>query len=125
VVNAINQACSRKEEAVLCAICEAAAIAVPLQTTQTLKVIKLCLKKGKRAKKASLEAICSIPGLAAELWSEIVAFISDEDRNIARLASVAAIKAGLNAEVITLTRHEKISYSRPFISVETTAVKTN
>lgn len=107
VVDAINQACSRKEEIVLCAICEAASRAVSLQTNETLKVIKWCLKKGKQAKRASLEAICSVPSLAAELWSEIVEFISDEDRKIARLASVAAIKAGLNAEVITLNAARK------------------
>jgi hypothetical protein len=107
LVSAINKACDRKEEVVLCAICEAASRASALHTDDTLKVIKICLKKGKRAKKASLEAICSIPALAVQLWSEIVEFISDEDRNVARLASVVAIKAGLNAEVITLSAARK------------------
>jgi hypothetical protein len=103
IVAAVNQACSRKDEGLRCAICEAASKAVALQTEETLNVIKQSLKKGKRAKKAALEAICNIPHLAAELWSEIIEFISDDDLKIARLASVAAIKAGLNAEVITLT----------------------
>ena len=102
-----GQACSRKEEGVRCAICEAASKAVTLQTDETRKVIKLSLKKSRRAKKAALEAICSIPALAAELWPEIIEFISNEDRNIARLASVAAIKAGLNAEIITLSAARK------------------
>jgi len=107
VVSAINQACGRKEEVILCAICEAASRAVPLQTDETMKVIKQCLKKGTRAKKASLEAICSITALAVDLWSEIVECISNDDRTIARLASIAAIKAGLNAEVITLNAVRK------------------
>lgn len=107
VVLAINQACARKEDVILCAICEAASRAIPLQTDETIKVIKRCLKKGTREKRASLEAICSIPALTVELWQEIVECISMEDRTVARLASVAAIKAGLNAEVITLSAARK------------------
>ena len=107
VVDAINHACSRNDESVRCAICEAASRAVTLQTEATRDVIKRSLNKSKRAKQAALEAICSIPALAAELWSEIIEFISDDDRSTARLASVAAIKAGLNAEIITLTAARK------------------
>lgn len=107
VVAAIDKACCRKEEVILCAICDAASRALSLQTDETSKVIKLCLKKSARAKKASLDAICSIPALAVDLWSELVECISSDDRTIARLASVAAIKAGLNAEVITLSATRK------------------
>lgn len=107
IVKAIDDSSRRVEEAVLCAICNAAAKAPSLRTDASLQVIARCLRKTDRCKTAALEAIADIPRLAGDYWAEIIENIDDKDQRLSRAASQAALRAGLNADVISLKATHK------------------
>jgi hypothetical protein len=107
VLTAFNKACERIEEPVLCAICTAAGRSKVLRTAAALQVISKCLTKTQRCKRAAFEAIGYIPSLASNYWGEIINGIDDKNSSTSRFASMAALHAGLNADLITLSGSRK------------------
>lgn len=118
ILNAIEASCTRIEEIVLCAICATAARSAHLRTEPIRQVIARCLKKSTRAKRFALEAISIIPGIAAIHWDEIISIISDGDSELVAIASKSALRAGLNADVMTLQAKRKDVLLRSLNSLE-------
>jgi len=115
VINdAIESMCISKDEGVLCAICYAGAAAKSLRTPHVLGVLESSLDKGKRLRRAALKSISGIPALALKHWSKIINGIDNKDKKTAEFASVAAIQAGLNAEILTLDSARKDVLIRAF-----------
>lgn len=107
LLKAFNTACCRSDELVLSAICITAGRSTSLQNDLSLQVISKCLKKSKRNRIAAFEALVNIPSLAANHWTELLNGVDDSDDQICRLASKAAIQAGLNANLIAVTASRK------------------
>lgn len=103
IFSAIEDTCSRNEDAVLGAICAAAGRARSLRTASTQRVIISCLKGSRRSQWAAYEALASVPSLASDCWGEIINGIDDSNQRTSKLASIAAMHAGLNVDVISLT----------------------
>jgi len=99
---AIDCACARKDENILCAICEVASKVDWFRTPSTLQVIAICLGKTKRCKRSAFEAILAIPGLAVKHWAEIINGMDDDSPLLRRLASKAAVKAGLDSDLAAI-----------------------
>ncbi len=107
ILSAFKNACSRIDGAVLSAICIAAGRSKELRTETALQVIARCLKKSKRNRQAAYQALANVPSLAAKYWDDIITGIDDKDTRTRRLASIAALHAGLNFDVISLTAAKK------------------
>lgn len=102
ILKAVEESCSRIDEDTQCAICEVAGKVKWFQNYSTLQVIARCLKKSNRCKKAALEAILKIPGLAAKHWPEIINSLDESLPSVRRLASQAAIQAGLDSDLAAM-----------------------
>ncbi|MHB8149809.1 MAG: NACHT domain-containing protein [Desulfobulbia bacterium] len=107
ILSAFEAACSRVEVAVQSAICAATSRAVALRTDAALQVIARCLNKSRRNQQAALDALTRVPSLASKYWDDIIKCIDDENLQISRLASIAAMHAGLNIGLISLNDERK------------------
>jgi hypothetical protein len=107
ILLAVQQSATRIEENVLCAICAAAAKSPFLRTEPIRQVIARCLRKSPQCKRAALEAISDIPGLASHHWEEIIENMGADNRYLSEAAGQAALRAGLNADVISLQMPKK------------------
>lgn len=107
ILRAFTLTCGRTDDQVLAAVCIASCRTSKLQNDTTRQVIGKCLKKSKRCKNAAFEALCKLPELANHHWTEIINAIDDSDAYTGRLASKAAIQAGLNANLIALSASRK------------------
>ena len=107
VAAAIDQACMRSEDIVIIAICKAAGDCKSLRTTLTTQAIERSLTKGKFRKRGAFAALAQIPDVAAKHWGEIINGIEDSDLRVSQLASLAAIQAGFNADLISLAADKK------------------
>ena len=107
VMSAFEHACSRFEDAILCAVCAAASRSRVLRTNAAMQVIAACLQKSRRDQRAAYEALANVPSLAAKHWGEIINGIDDNNPRTSRLASIAAMHAGLNVDVISLNAARK------------------
>lgn len=104
---AVETACSRTEENVHCSICEAAARVSWLQTPLILQVMGRCLKQSARCKTFGFESVIAVPGLAVKHWPEIINALEDDSVPVRRLASRAAVQAGLDGDIATLSDARK------------------
>ncbi len=102
IISAFNRATTRTEDGVLCAICAAAGRAESLRTDSSLQLISRSIQKSKRRRQKALEALASIPDLASKHWPDILSGIEDNNRTVSRFASLAAINAGLNGDLISI-----------------------
>jgi predicted phosphodiesterase len=107
IAAAFEEACTRFEDAVLSAICGAASRSRILRTAAATQVIGRCLKKSRRNQQAAYEALAKVPTLASRHWDEIIESIDDSNARTSKLASVAAMNAGLNVDVISLGAAKK------------------
>jgi hypothetical protein len=107
VLKAIEDSCSRPEESVQCAICDAASRVEWTRTPLVMQVVAKSFKKTARCKRAGFEAILAIPGLAAKHWTEIINGLDDTAVGVRRLASKAAIVAGLDSDIAALNDSRK------------------
>lgn len=107
LVESFNVCCGRSEEDVLCAVIVACGKARALRTDKALKVLVEGLRKSSRRRQAAFEALGAIPSLAADHWSDVINGMDDTNKRTARLASIAAIQGGLNADVVTLSGSKK------------------
>lgn len=107
ILQAFEQACTRVDDIVLSAICGAASRSRFLRTNVATQVIIACLQKSRRAQGAAFEALSSIPSLATQCWGEIINGIDSDSQRNSRLASIAAMHAGLNVDLISLTGTRK------------------
>jgi hypothetical protein len=107
IVKALEESCSRIDENTLCAICEAAARVKWFRTHLVLQVVAKCLKKSSRCKLSAFEATIAIPGFAAQHWPEIINGLDDTFPGVRRLASRAAIQAGLDGDLAALNDAKK------------------
>lgn len=107
VLNAFEHACLRVDNVVRSAICAAASRSQGLRTNAAMQVIETCLKKTRRNQNSAYEALESIPGLASKHWGEIINGIDDNNLRTSRMASNAAMSAGLNVDVISLNGARK------------------
>ena len=107
ILRAVEGACARSEESILSAICQAVARAEPLRTETALQVIPRCLNKSGRCRRAAFEALSVLPSMASEYWGDIINGIDDKNSRTSRWASIAAIQAGLNADLISLSAQRK------------------
>lgn len=117
ISEAFTWACSQTDERILSSICIAASRSPDLQNQFSLQVIAKCLKKSRQNRNAAFEAIIKIPGLAAQHWSDIINGIDDTNEHTRRLASKAAIHAGLNTNIIALAANRKDLLLRSLSSV--------
>ncbi len=107
LVAVVDKCCTRYDEAIQVAICEAASRAKMFRTPLVLQSIAKSLRKSVATKRAALDAIYSIPGMAAKNWEEIINGLGEKQVNIRRLASKAAIQAGLDGDLATLSDNKK------------------
>lgn len=107
ITTAFEKACSRIDDAVQSAICSAVSRSRVLRTHAALQVVASCLNKTRRNRWAAFEALANIPSLASEHWEEIIRCIDDQDARTSKLASIAAMHAGLNVDLISLTGARK------------------
>lgn len=107
VLSAFEQACARSDDAILSAVCVAAGRSRTLRTNAAMQVIASCLNKSRRNQSAAYEAIANIPSLASKYWGEIINGIDDKNERTSKLASIAAMHAGLNVDVISLNAARK------------------
>lgn len=107
VMSAFEYACSRFDDAILSAVCKAASRSRVLRTNAAMQVIAACLHKSRRNQRAAFEALASVPSLASQHWGEIINGIDDNDQRTSLLASIAAMHAGLNVDVISLNASRK------------------
>lgn len=107
ILDAYEQACSRIEGAVLSAICSASSRSNVLRTDASQQVIARCLKKTKRNREAAYRALANVPVLSSKYWDDIIDGIDDNDELTRKLASIAAMHAGLNIDVISLAAAKK------------------
>ena len=107
ITTAFEKACSRIDDAVQSAICSAVSRSRVLRTHAALQVVASCLNKSRRNRWAAFEALANIPSLASEHWEEIIICIDDQDARTSKLASIAAMHAGLNVDLISLTGARK------------------
>lgn len=107
IIKSLEDCCTRTEETVMASICDAATRIEWARTLTVMQVVTRCLKKTVRCRRAAFDAIHAIPGLAAKHWSEIVNGLDDPDLGIRRLASKAAIRAGLDGDLIALSESKK------------------
>jgi len=114
IVKAIETACQRTEDIVLSAVCHAAADCRSFRTDITIQTIQRSLVKTGSRKKAAFTALEKMPDLAARNWPEIINGIDDKDRSIREKASGAALNAGLNSDLITLTASKRDILVRAF-----------
>lgn len=105
--DAIETLSASTEELVLCAICTVLPRSAFLQTSITLEVIKRCLSRSNRCRKIALNTIALIPHIASLHWDDIIAHINSSDSSISKAASRAALRAGLNTELISLSADRK------------------
>lgn len=103
----IDAVCARTEENVQCSICEAASRVPWLRTPVVLQVIGRCLKSSSRSKRFGFEGVIAVPGLAARHWPEIINALEDESESVRRLASRAAVQAGLDGDIAALSDARK------------------
>jgi hypothetical protein len=122
ILSAFEQACSRFDVAVLSAVCSAASRSNTLRTDAALQVIGRCLSKSKRNQHAAYEALARVPSLASKYWDQIIDGIDDENLQTSRLASIAAMHAGLNVDVISLNAAKKDILVRALNNVATVSV---
>lgn len=107
IIKALDECCSRVDESIRCAICEAASRVEWFRTPSVMQVVALCLKKSNRCKRAALDAILEIPGLAAVHWPEIISALDESTPSLRRAASKAAIQAGLDGDLASLDESKK------------------
>ena len=107
ILSALEHACSRFDDAVLSAICAAASRSRSLRTNAAQQVIAACLHKSRRNQQAAYEALARVPSLASKHWDEIIIGIDDPNARISMWASIAAMQAGLNVDVISLNATKK------------------
>lgn len=107
ITTAFEKACSRIDDAVQSAICSAVSRSRVLRTNAALQVVASCLNKTRRNRLAAFEALANIPSLASEHWEKIIGYIDDVDARTSKLASIAAMHAGLNVDLISLTGARK------------------
>jgi len=107
ILNSFENACSRSNDAILCAVCAAASKASIFRIKAAMQVIATCLKKSRRNQQAAFEALANVPSLAAKYWGEIINGIDDNNPRTSRFASIAAMHAGLNVDVISLNSVRK------------------
>ena len=110
-------ACQSSEESILSAICLSVSKTKAFRTRSALNVISSCLKRTIRCRKAAFEALSKLPSLASEHWGEILNGIDDKNSHICRMASIAALNAGLNVDVISLNSTRKDILIRALNSV--------
>ena len=107
IVKAVEGACTRTEDIVLAAICETAGDDKQFRTEPILQTIERSLTRSGIRKRAAFAALRNIPQLAVKHWGEIINGIEDKDEKVSQYASIAAIQAGLNAELVTLSAPKK------------------
>ena len=107
ILKALEEACSRVDESIRCAICEAASRVEWFRIPLVKQVISQCLKKSNRCKRAAFDAILSVPGLAVTHWPDIINGLDETSADIRRVASRAAVQAGLDSDLATLDDSKK------------------
>jgi predicted phosphodiesterase len=107
ILNAFKKACLRSNDVIWCAVCAAASKASVFRVKEAMKVIANCLKKSRRNQQAAYEALANVPSLAAKYWGDIINGLDDNNQRTSRLASIAAMHAGLNVDVISLNSTRK------------------
>jgi len=122
ILSAFEVACSRVEAAVQSAVCAAAGRSSSLRTNAALQVIARCLGKSRRNQQAAFEALARVPSLASKYWDEIINGIDDKNSITSRLASIAAMHAGLNVDVISLNDVRKDILIRALNNVATVSM---
>ncbi len=107
IIEAMEGCCTRNEDKILCALCEAAARVKWLRTPLLLQVVGKCFNRSERAKVAAFEASSVIPGLVSEHWPSIINGLDDNSIAVRKLASLAAIRAGLDGDLASATDAKK------------------
>ncbi len=107
VISAFELACSRSEAAVLSAICGAAGRSRVLRTSGAMRVIEAGLQKSPRIQSAAYDALTKMPHLASKHWGEIINGMDDKNVRTSRLASIAAMNAGLDVDLVSLNAARK------------------
>jgi hypothetical protein len=107
IVSAIENCCTRNDEQVLCAICEAASRVKRFQTPVVTQTLSRCFRKSNRLKIAAFEAVSAIPTLVREHWADIINGLDDNSSLVRRLASRAAIQAGLDGDLASAADSKK------------------
>lgn len=104
---AIESACVRTEENIHGSLCEVASRVTWLRTPTVLQVIGRCLRGSRRSKRFGFEGIVAVPGLAAKHWPDIINALEDDSEPVRRLASRAAVQAGLDGDIAALSDARK------------------
>ncbi len=107
LVSALKLACEREEDSVIGALCWAAGHSRLLRSEKMLRVVSTNLLRSRKRRKASFDAIAKIPTLAAKHWPQIINGLDDDDSSVKKSASVAAVQAGIDADVIAMSADKK------------------
>jgi len=108
ILKALEESSSRPEESVLSSICDAVGRIEWARTPALLQVVARSLKKTTRCKLAAFEAILTVPGMASKHWPEIINGLDDKGVGVSRLASKAAIEAGLDGDVAAVHQRQPL-----------------
>lgn len=107
ILSSFEEACTRTEDPVLSAICSSVSRSRSLRSHASLQVVSMCLRKSQRSQQAAYEAISNIPSLAVNHWSEIINGIDSRNPRTSLMASIAAMQAGLNVDLVSLNASRK------------------
>jgi len=107
ILKALEESASRPEENVLASLCEAVARIEWARTPVLTQVVARCLKKTARCKRAAFEAVLAVPSMASKHWPEIINGLDDTGAGVRRLASKAAVEAGLDGDIAVLNDSKK------------------
>jgi calcineurin-like phosphoesterase family protein len=107
ILAALEECASRPEENILSSLCDAVGRIEWARTPALMQVVARCLKKTTRCKLAAFDAILAIPGIASRHWPEIINGLDATDIGVRRLASKAAIEAGLDGDIAALNDSRK------------------
>ena len=110
----VKKASERTSEVVIGAICWAAGHIDIFRSSEALQVISTNLAKTGKKKQHAFDALSKIPNLAAKHWPSIINGIQHDDEIIQKSASIAAVQAGINADLIAMTADKKDILLRAF-----------
>ncbi len=122
IISAIMKSSESSNDFKISAICDAASEASTLRTESILEIIGTSLKGSSRVRRAAMNTMRDIPGLAAKYWPEIINGIDAPDKKLSNLASLAALRAGLSADVLALDSSRKDVLSRAFRQLNEKAI---
>lgn len=107
ILASFEKCCTRTDDRVLGAICDAVIRVEWLRTSLSMQVIGRCLSRTNRCRVAAFEAILAIPELTTSHWPDVINGIDDTVKSVRVLASRAAIKAGFDGDLAAATSEKK------------------